>query len=409
MTPPGRPGANGYVVVGGGVAGICAAWHLADATDEPVTLLERRDRVGRETTAKSGAFVGHWGHESPTGLSLLQDGIRFYNQHLDASPDGPRYLHRGRLHVATSDEGDEALRSWFRTNLGVAAGDAPVTAEKGAPVQYLPGDSLGERLVLSGLDLDRVTGAIYSPTVGFVDEPGLLAVALANRARQAGVAIETGVTVTDVATADGRVEGVVADGDLRPAAEVVCAAGPWNRRLCATAGVELPVRHTRGPMLSLAATPPHGGPALFHEETGVYTRPNPDGTLSVGHYPGEYEVAAVLPPSVGTDPIPADRRQACLAAARQLLPGVADGAVREEWMGVRTLTPDGEPIVGRLGVEGLSVLSFNANGIQLAPAAGRIVRAQLVDDRPSPAYDAVSIARFDGYDDSRPDWEVGDA
>ena len=65
-------------------------------------------------------------------------------------------------------------------------------------------------------------------------------------------------------------------------------------------------------------------------------------------------------------------------------------------------------VVGRLDVEGLSVVSFNANGIQLAPAAGRIVRAQLVDDRPSPAYDAVSIARFDGYDDSRPDWEVGD-
>ncbi|WP_435348504.1 NAD(P)/FAD-dependent oxidoreductase [Haloarchaeobius sp. HRN-SO-5] len=362
------------VVVGAGIAGASAADHLARETATDVVVLERGRNPPGETTAKSGAFVGFWGHESPACVPLLRYGIRYYQRLLSTGATPARFVHGGRLRLATTAAGDDAIRADFEATFDRAVEDATATGTKGAPVQYLAGDALGETLVLPGLATDDVTGALYSPGVGYVDDPAALARALLDRARAAGATVETDTTVTDVLTEDGRVTGVRTGDDRIDADAVVAAAGPWNRRLLATAGVDLPVRNTRGPILVLDGDG-HGLPALYHEESDVYTRQNRDGSLFVGHFPGQYDDAAVLDPDAIPDAVPPARRESCLDAVERLCPGTRERHVSDEWVGVRTVTPDGDPIVGPTDVDGLSVLAFNANGIQYAPAAGHVVAA----------------------------------
>jgi glycine/D-amino acid oxidase-like deaminating enzyme len=369
-------GTDRVVVVGAGIAGASVADHLSRESGADVLVLERGDAPAAETTAKSGAFVGFWGHESSIEIPLLRYGIRFYSRLLSETEAPVRFVHGGRLRVATTAAGADTIRSDFKAAFDRGVDGSTATARRGAPVQYLDGDVLDGVLLLPGLATDEVTGALYSPGVGYVDDPGALARALLDRATAAGATIETGTAVTEILSEDDRTVGVRADGTPVPADAVVAAAGPWNRRLLSTAGVDLPVRNTCGPMLALDADA-HGLPALYHEETGVYTRTNRDGSLLVGHFPGQFDDARVLDPDAVGDEVGAARRETCLDAAERLCPGSAGAAIRDEWVGVRTVTPDGGIVAGPTGVDGLCVVAFNANGVQYAPAAGRIVAAHV--------------------------------
>jgi sarcosine oxidase subunit beta len=86
---------------------------------------------------------------------------------------------------------------------------------------------------------------------------------------------------------------------------------------------------------------------------------------------------------------------------RTLVPYLYDSGIEEQWVGLRGLTPDSNPIVGWTDVEGVSVVAYNATGIQHAPAAGWILGRQLLDGDPTEYYEDVSISRFDGHTDVR--------
>jgi sarcosine oxidase subunit beta len=90
------------------------------------------------------------------------------------------------------------------------------------------------------------------------------------------VHFEHGREVTDIATRGGHVKGIVVDGDELKADTVVCATRPWNKKLLRTVGIELPIKHTLGPMLVLhpRIESPHSLFSLKHKETGYYLRQN---------------------------------------------------------------------------------------------------------------------------------------
>lgn len=384
-------GDDAIAVIGGGIAGASVAYHLGERTDRPIVVYERAAIAG-ETTAKSAAFFGF--HGSDVERRLKRYGMALYNDFLAEPSAEPRYDLVGWIRVATTDDGAEELRRRVEGE------------RRGQEVSHYRADTLRESVLLPEVDIDAIAGATYRPAVGY-HRPRELAREFAARAEGRGVRFETDTGVVDLVVEDGRLDRLVLESNgtsetVAPAAAVV-AAGPWNPTVLGYAGLDLPISHSLAPILRLqrADEPPHTLPIVSHVESGVYARGHEEESVLVGHHPTDVDAGRRLDPAAVGQQVPPDLREAMLGTVDDLLPGVADAEVAEEWVGVRSHTPDGHPIVGWTGVEGLSVVAFDSSGIQLAPAAGRIVARQLVDGRPTEHYESVSVARFDGREDVR--------
>lgn len=389
--PPEHMTGPDIAVIGGGIAGASVAYHLADRTDRPITVYDRGPLAG-ETTAKSAAFFGFYG--SAVERRLKRYGMRLYNRLCAAPEAAPRHDLVGRLRVATTTEGVRALQE-RREN---APADALLT--------YRAGDELPDTVFCPELETAPVRGATYRPQVGY-HRPRALARELGIRARQAGVTLETDTTVTDIVVADDQVQEIVvrrrSDAARIDVDAAVCAAGPWNPAVCRLAGLDLPVSHSRAPILELERSEPatHTLPIVSHVGSGVYARGHEDDGVLVGHHPHDPDLDTEYDPETVGNRVTTERREEMRSMLDDLLPSLADASVRDEWVGVRSHTPDGHPIAGWTGIAGLLVAAFNSSGIQLAPGIGRTIAAQLVDGTPTEVYDAVSLTHFEGYAEQR--------
>jgi len=403
-----------YAVVGGGIVGTSVAYHLSERTDESVTLFERGS-LGDETTDASMAMLGRSG--DPEMARMKGYAMRRYNEFM-ADPvgaDSLAFQPTGSVSVATTDEGAASLADRDgadRDDESGAGGDADVATDEAVddasePVAYYDGEAVHSSMVFPTLATEDVTGVRHEPAKGYTT-PRQLAREFAARARSNGADVREGRPVEDVLVEGGAVTGLVVAGERVDADTVVCAAGPWNVELARRAGVDLPVRHSLAPILELdpPASAPHPIPYTKHHESGIYFRSTPRGTVLVGRHTTESgpfeEIERYDPDDVGPG-VPASFRERVDATVERLLPWLSESEECGERLAVGSRTPDAWPVLGWTDVAGFAVAAFHSQGIQLAPAAGRILARQLVDGDPTEYYDSVSISRFDGYTDVRDD------
>lgn len=389
-----------YIIIGGGIAGASIAYHLSERTTEPVTLLERQS-FASETTYKSVGQFGFYGNE--TQYRMKRYGMRLYNEFFRNQHANPRYHLMGLLVAATEAENAATLQ---RAVTGEAKENELGTIGTGVGrdlVEYLDGDELEETLLLPPLETEAIEGALYRPKVGYMSRPQELTYEFLERAERNGVTIEQGTEVEAITTKGGRVTGVVTgDGRELEADEVICAAGPWNVKIADSVGVELPVKHTLAPILNLRPSAPveYDVPVISHYESPYAFHRRNEEELLLGYNPG-YEEATVYDPATMSDRVSESIRDEGIDLLKEFVPSWLDADVVEEWVGIRSQTPDGNPVVGWTELEGFSIAAFHTSGIQLAPSVGKMIATQLLDGEPTELYDALSITRFDGYDDSQ--------
>lgn len=386
-----------YAIVGGGIAGASIAYHLSRRTTDPITLYERGTPAA-ETTGKSVAQFGFYGDE--TQYRMKRYGMRVYNRFFRAPRGHPRYHFAGLLSF-TTDRGTAD-----RFERAVATGDPGSVGRIAAggdrdSVEYLSGDDISARLLAPPLQTEAIRGAIYRPSVGYMSRPAELAREFLDRAMANGVRVQSGTTVADIETKRDRVHGIVtADGDRASVDHLVCAAGPWNLEVADRVGVDLPVGHTLAPILKLE--PPadieYDVPVLTHHDSPFAFHRRTPTELLVGYNPGP-DHATRYDPSDVPDTVPGDIRSRAMERLEEFVPAWMEAQLVDEWVGVRSQTPDGNPIVGWTALEGFSIAAFHTSGIQLSPAVGRVIAEQLVDGEPTEFYDHLSITRFDGYAD----------
>ncbi len=65
-----------------------------------------------------------------------------------------------------------------------------------------------------------------------------------------------------------------------------------------------------------------------------------------------------------------------------MVPALVEAEVRSAWWGIRPVTPDERPVVGRVA-EGLTVATgHGSEGVILGPGTGQLVAAQLLGGEP---------------------------
>ena len=164
------------------------------------------------------------------------------------------------------------------------------------------------------------------------------------------------------------------DGDSRPVASVVIAAGAWSDRLAAKLGSVVPLEAERGYHVTIADPGLAPRRPVVLAGAGFYATPMEMG-LRVA---GTVELA-------GVDAAPDYRRaRVLLERARLLYPGLKTAGA-SEWMGCRPSLPDSLPVIGRSPRFANVYYGFGHGHLGLTEGAitGKLIAQQAAGETPS--------------------------
>jgi D-hydroxyproline dehydrogenase subunit beta len=370
------------VIVGGGIIGAACAWELARQSVS-VTLLER----GELAAGASGRNQGLLGSpEDPVNAPLFEPSNAFYREAADRAPL-PVWIDEEPLRHLLIAFGEEASEP------------ASATAE-------LAPDDLRELEPALASNVER--GWLGQEWTRL--DPRALTIGLALGAADAGATIRHHQPVRALALDGDRVTGVVTDEGPIDAGSVIVAAGPWSGGILDQVGVRIPLTAARGWIVRLGG----GAVSLRHlvERVGwrasawraeAATAPMASafaeqGIRAVGgallnpHPAGDILVGWSREPVVGPEPVDPDVARRQVADAIELVPGLAEAEVRSAWWGVRPMTPDERPVIGRVR-DGLIVATgHGSEGVFLGGGTAKLVATIVLGD--APAFDAAPFDPF---------------
>jgi len=377
------------VVIGGGIIGTSIAYHLGHLGWTDTVLLER-DQLTSGTTWHAAGLMVTFGSTSETSTEL-----RKYTRDLYTNLEAETGLATGFKPVGfielAADEGrlEEYRRvSTFNRYCGV-------------DVQELSPREVADMFPLARTD-DLLAG-FYVAGDGRVN-PVDATMSLAKGARQTGVRIAQGVSVTNVLTRDGAVCGVVTDQGTIECEYVVNAAGMWARQLGAKSGVSIPLQAAEHYYLiteQMEGLDP-SWPVIEDPANFGYYREEVGG-LMVGFFETKcapWNVGAIPADSSFTSIQPDwDRMAPYVEAAMSRVPRSLDTGIRTFFCGPESFTPDLRPIVGPAPeVRNYFVAAgLNSIGILTGGGLGRLVAHWIVDGDPGADVTGMHPARLQPY------------
>ncbi len=351
------------IVIGAGVIGSSVAFHLARLGAGRVLVLDRL-QVGAGTTSQSsGILRTHYSVSQNVELALASwqvfNNFAAYLQddeasaglvkcgYLIASPPGPKL---------------QALRSALQGQ-----------RQFGITVQELDAAQAHSLLPIARFDDAALIG--FEPEAGFADAY-LTATAFARGARRLGVTIMEGVEVQQLLHTQGRVTGVQTSKGSFRAAVVVSTQNIWARDIERWTGITSPVIAERHTVLALQ------GPLPYTYQMPVYKDLGSAGMLYCRSYGGvqmlvsEGTAGQVLPaPDNEQGDVSMDHVVGVGTQVASRFPSFETAGLASSWTGVYDVTPDWNPVLGRLpGMQGLVVgYGFSGHGFKLSPAVGRVL------------------------------------
>jgi dimethylglycine oxidase len=336
------------VIIGAGIVGASAAYHLAELGQPDVLVLDQGPlfETGGSTSHAPGLVFQTNG--SRTTCRIAQDSVALYER-LRFKGE-PCWHGVGSLEIATTPERMLDLKR----RLGWSRSYGIVGAELLTPEQ------VGELVPL--LDPGAILGAYLVPGDGVARAVRIVA-ALAGMAARRGVDFEGGVTVTGFDVRAGHVRAVETEQGRIECERVLICAGIWGPTVGAMAGVPVPLVAVQHQLVWTDPIPELAGerrevlhPILRHQGMAMYFRHRGD-HYGVGNY--RHEPIAVaqrelrrpggpIPPAIM--PFTPDDFDVAEAEAARILPPLK-GTMRpadpsRSINGMFSFTPDAASIVG---------------------------------------------------------------
>lgn len=380
------PATAEVVIIGGGVMGTSAAFHLAEAGVSDIVVVER----GELACGSSGKPIGgvRAQFSDPLNIELGSRSLRAYE-------DFPR---RPGADIRLDTVGYLFL---LTTERQAADFEAAVSTQNalGVPTRMITPDEA--RRLCPYVSTDGLVAAAHSPTDGHA-RPVLVVRGYADAAARAGVTFATHTTVTGLDTTGDRVTAVHTDRGRIDCATVICTAGAWSARIGDMAGLHLPVRPVRR---QLAFTEPLVPPApripfTIDFTSSAYFHNSDDGLLFGLADPRE-------PDGFDTTWTP-EWLELFREALRQRAPELAEMRAAGGWAGLYEITPDHNALIGRSGelVNFLYATGFSGHGFLQGPAVGEILRDLHLERETFTDISPLSADRFRTGAATRPEAHV---
>jgi len=351
------------IVIGAGVIGSSVAYHLAALGAKRVLVLDRTQVGGGTTAQSSGILRTHYSVVENVELARRSWGVfERFAEYVGDDDASSGLVKCGYLIAAPEGPKLEPLRA------SLAAQQA-----MGIPLKLLGADEATQRLPICRFDDAALIG--FEPEAGFADAY-LVATGFARAARRRGVKIIEGVEVLTLLREHGQVVGVETSQGRFDAPTVVSAQNIWARDIERWTGIATPVTAERHTVLALA------GPQPYTFGMPVYKDLGSPGMLYCRSYGGtqmlvsEGTAGEALPaPDNEQGDVPMDVVAEVGAQVAERFPSFETAGLASSWTGVYDVTPDWNPVLGRLpDVPGLIVAyGFSGHGFKLSPAVGRVL------------------------------------
>ncbi len=414
------------VVLGAGVIGVTSAWYLAKAGHD-VTVIDRQSGPSLETSFANAGEVSP-GYSAPWAApGIPAKAIKWmFMKHapliVQPRPDLAKmgWLARMLANCTTDaykrnksrmvrlaeysrdcladlrdetglryDERMQGTLQLFRTQKQVDAAekDISVLRQDGVPFEVLDRDAcIAAEPGLKGA-ADKIAGGLRLPG----DETGdcfKFTNGLAALAEAAGVTFRYGVSIDGLEAEAGRIVAVRTGAGRVVADAFVVALGSYSPFLVKPLGLSLPVYPVKGYSITVPIVDEARAPvSTVMDETHKIAITRLGDRIRVG---GMAEIA-------GFDLSLNPKRRATLEhSVEDLFGGAGDQSRATFWTGLRPMTPDGTPVVGRTKIANLFLNTGHGTlGWTMAAGSGRVL-ADIVSGRTT-EIDAtdLGLARYD--------------
>jgi sarcosine oxidase subunit beta len=367
------------IVIGGGIAGASATFHLA-SYGRSVTLLERGE-IASEASGVNAGGIGAlgWGHIPDLEAHLTMGSLQiFRGLQLELGYDIEFRASGGLQAIQTEEQ-------------YVYARDRVLALQsRGYTLELLTTDEA--RGIEPDLSPD-LYGAMHFPLRGQAD-PRKATRAFADAAVAGGATVLTGFEVTGIGRTTEGTYRVTGTDEEFSAQRLIIAAGAWCGPLGRMMGLNIPIVPVRGQMWATQPLPPRvfyslssaesyahwsrnpGGDADHPPELTrigsnrvtrhLYGRQNRDGEIIFG---GDREV-------VGYDyTVDAGGVAVNFGHASEILPLLSGLSINRTWSGLMPFSLAGRPIIGKIPqLDDLYIVSgLASSGFGRGPMAGKLI------------------------------------
>ena len=420
------------VILGSGVVGVASAWYLRQAGHD-VTVIDREVGPAEETSAGNAGQISpgyaapwaapgvplkavKWMFQRHAPLAISLDGTQFqlrWMWQMLRNCDTRHYAeNKGRM-VRLSEYSRDCLKALrestciqyegrqggtlqlFRTakQYENATRDIAVLQDAGVPYQLLESSRLAEAEPALADVAHKLTGGLRLPN----DETGdcqLFTRRLAEMARQAGVVFRFNTAVDKLLVEGDRICGVQCGDEVIKGDGYVMAFGSYSTAMM-KGMVDIPVYPLKGYSLTIPIKEESGAPvSTILDETYKIAITRFDQRIRVG---GMAEIVgfnkALLKP----------RRETLEMVVGDLFP--RGGFIEQAtfWTGLRPMTPDGTPIVGRTPYKNLWLNTGHGTlGWTMACGSGQLLSDLISGRTPAIPFEDLSVARYaPGFTPSR--------
>jgi dimethylglycine dehydrogenase len=383
------------VVIGGGVVGVAALYHLAKkGWGDDVVLLEKAELTSGSTWHAAGLLPLF--NMSYSVGQIHKYSVNFYQELEEETGQPVGFSKVGNIRLAmNSDRMDEYYQY------------AATARTIGINVEFLtPGEVLN---LWPMCNIEGLVGAIYHPDDGYI-QPADLTQALAKGARARGATIHRNTAVLAIEqTSSGAWLVKTPNGDIT-CEHIISATGNYARQTGAMVGLDIPVIPVEHQYI---VTEPH--PELVERrkngaaEMGVLRESDGSWYLreeNGGFILGPYEKGAPCCYVDGPDPRAEyelfqediERLEPHIEAAMNRVPAFGEVGMKKVYNGAIAYTPDGNPIVGPAwDIDNFWLNEGHSFGITAAGGAGWQLAEWIVDGEPTIDMLGVEPRRFGDY------------
>jgi glycine/D-amino acid oxidase-like deaminating enzyme len=372
-------------VIGGGIGGCSAAYHLAALGAKDVLLLDRANLSSGTTWHSTGNMETY--RDDPLIFSMVRYAVESLPRLQAESGQSIGWRNVGRVMYTDREDRMELFKTL--PELGRVRGIAIEPLSRGEIARRLP-----------IIDPAGLLGGIWVPSDGRVN-PTDAVMAYAKAARARGVRIRQHLAVSEVLLRDGAVCGVVTSHGMIACKTVVVAAGLWSAEIVRTCGLALPLYALEHQYI---ITKPIAGldrnlPLFLSYDDQLYGREEVGG-LMVGSL-DDHAIplsASELPQNFANALLSErwDQFEPYMECAMRRFPVLRTAGIKMLLNGPESFTPDGQMLLGPVpGAAGLyCACGFNSNGIALSPAAGKFVAEWIVEGSPRADVSPLDVRRF---------------